>query len=154
MKLFKNIKNFFRSKYYVLYELITLRLMRSLNNRVRKLLIYKGKDPDYVAPPPVPPTPAPHVVLDQEQARKRIEKAHQFASSSWMGREQWVKDPNKHPVIQARKAYEDKLNAPVVLEYEPLQVAASGLEMSGTLNTESLQEGIDFLEGIISESEK
>jgi hypothetical protein len=55
MKLFNNIKSFFRPKYYALYELITLKLMLIVNSMLRKLILSKGKDPDYVVPPPPEP---------------------------------------------------------------------------------------------------
>ena len=132
MKTFKAIKNFFRSKYYVLYELITLRLMLRVNNMVRKLIISKGKDPDYVAPPPPQPPPPPaHVVIDQETAQRRIERAQKFFGGSWMGREDWIKQPGKHPVLQSRANYEAKKSAPdEQVADEALQVAVSTAPVS------------------------
>jgi hypothetical protein len=126
MKFFKNIKSFFRSKYYALYELITLRLMLRVNNMVRKLIISKGKDPDYVAPPPPPPTPpAPTFGRNSEHARGYTGCSVTSGYSMANGKN-WVKKPWEHPIIKSRQAYEAKKFSPVEeIADEPLQVAAS-----------------------------
>jgi len=131
MKIFKAIKNFFRSKYYVLYELITLRLMLRVNNMVRKLIISKGKDPDYVAPPPSPP-PAPASPFGRNRAHAcgytgcSVTSGYSMANGA-----NWVKKPSEHPIMKSRQAYEAKKFAQVEeIADEPLQVAASTAPVS------------------------
>lgn len=43
---------FFRSKYIKVYEYTVTKLVKLVNRMMRKLIVMKGKDPDYVAPPP------------------------------------------------------------------------------------------------------
>lgn len=123
MKIFKAIKNFFRSKYYVLYELITLRLMLRVNNMVRKLIISKGKDPDYVATPP-PPPPEPPFGRKAEHARGYtgccVTSGYSMANGA-----SWVKNPTEHPIIKSRQKYEAKQFKSLKVVEEPLQVVST-----------------------------
>lgn len=79
MKITNSIKNFFRRlsfkirsffyfKYFGIYEIITLKLLATVTPMVRKLLVFKGKDPDYVPPPPPPPAP---IVKEEEIVKPR-----------------------------------------------------------------------------------
>lgn len=42
----------FHSKYIKAYEYTVTKLVQLVNRMMRKLIVMKGKDPDYVAPPP------------------------------------------------------------------------------------------------------
>lgn len=115
MKLFHKVKSYFKVRYFALrlslvmffstkywraYEAITLRLLACSNDMVRKLIIKKGKDPDYVAPPPPPPEPVKEVVDN-----RRGNTAFAFGNAGF------VKNVGKHPVLESRRQLEEKLRA-------------------------------------------
>lgn len=119
MKIFNRIRNYFHTKYVALFELLTLKVMLVVNRMVRKLIILKGKDPDYVAalPPPMPPVPtkADEEWAKLEKAAQNLNKFYSSARTS-LNNESWVKTPGSHPVLKSRVMFEKKLQAPQVEE--------------------------------------
>lgn len=124
MKLFKSVKKWFNDKYFVIFEIIALKSMLLTNYLLRKLILMKGKDPDYV-PPPQPKIadvfgkPAPTSYSTGPQP-------------AWVsaGAAAWVKKPGSHPVLETRRQFEVKKNAPVS---QPVQEAVQALEVVRTL---------------------
>lgn len=125
MNLVQTVRNFFHSKYVAIYELITLSLLAQASKMVRKLIVLKGKNPDYVAPPPPPKEEPKLVTLDQATVARRVEKIRAANFSNRGYTDAWVKNPKLHPVLKARAEYENKANQPAV---EPLQVAMAASE--------------------------
>lgn len=110
MKLFKAIGAFFRAKYIGIVEYVTLSLLAITGRYVRKLIILKGKDPDYVAPPP-PPPPKDYPEYNPLEAQQKLATYYNSKSPSWTTNSQdaWVKNPGLHPVLAARKQFEEHL---------------------------------------------
>lgn len=131
MKLFSSIRNFFFVRYVKFVEFVTLLMIARTGNLVRKLLILKGKNPDYVAPPP--PPPKTEDVYDPMKAQATLTSFYSSKRPSWSTSSQdtWVRNPKLHPVLAARKQFEEAPSSPVVEESpEILQVAASQEESS------------------------
>jgi hypothetical protein len=114
MKLFKAIGAWFRAKYIGIVEYVTLSLLAITGRYVRKLIILKGKDPDYVAPPAPPPAP-PKVYPEYNplEAQQKLATYYTSKKPSWTtsSQDSWVKQPSKHPVLAARKQFEEHLIA-------------------------------------------
>lgn len=124
MKLFKSVKNWFKDKYFVLFQFITLKSMLFTNYLLRKLILMKGKDPDYVPPP------QPKIA---DVFGKPVATSYSTGPQpAWVsaGPAAWVKKPGAHPVLQTRKQFESKKNAPVP---QPVQEAVQALEVVRTL---------------------
>lgn len=106
MKIFNSIKNFFRRlsfkiraffyfKYIGIYEVITLKLLATVSQMTRKLIIAKGKDPDYVAPPPAPAPTIVEVVAEKPRPQINIPYVPAWVKASF-------KNSSVHPVNQSR----------------------------------------------------
>lgn len=122
MKLFKAIGAWFRAKYIGIVEYVTLSLLAVTGRYVRKLIILKGKDPDYIAPPP-PPPPAPKVYPEYNplEAQQKLATYYTSKKPSWntSAQDAWVKKPGLHPVLAARKQFEEHLATKVKNTPEP-----------------------------------
>src|SRR5665213_2180142 len=104
-------------------EAITLQFVEFSADLMRNLVVLKGKNPDYVFPPPQVSKP---LTVTEELEKALIEaRARQttaFAFSSWS---QSDFKPENHPVIKIRESYEakqKKTNAP-----DPIQVVVAPL---------------------------
>jgi len=64
---------------------------------VRHLIILKGKDPDYVAPMPLPLPPAPTREDLHQAAIARLNVPYSHKDES-----KWVRDPSQHPISRFR----------------------------------------------------
>ena len=136
------------SKYFAAFEAFTLKCLLFTNKQVRKLIIMKGKDPDYVPPPPAPvvaPPPDPYEEL--------LAKRKKFTNIHLVSHPEWVTDMSKHPVLKLRGSFKaPERPTPVeqplqVATYpEPVEIAASSVEE--VLNTE------DELRLFLAESEE
>lgn len=105
------------AKYFCLFELLTLKTMLLANKLVRKYIVMKGKDPDWVAPPPAPPAPT---VEDVWKAPTRKNPQTIFSVHN-----EWVTDLSTHPVLKFRATWvpPGKSRAARNVE-EPLQVTS------------------------------
>lgn len=105
MKIFKRIQNYLGVKYVALFEFLTLKLVLLVNQMMRKLIILKDKDPDYVAPPP-----APVKVEEPSKFEQGYERLNKFYSSTRTSLDSgdWIKYPEQHPVVKSRAMFKDK----------------------------------------------
>lgn len=91
MLLLKLFKTNLRLKYIKLYEFLTLKLIAFVSSMVRKLMVLKGKNPDYV---PLSPLPLP-------QLEAKVPERPQFYLPYVPG---WVaasfSDRTKHPLYK------------------------------------------------------
>lgn len=99
------------AKYFAAFEWFALKCLLFTNKQVRKLIIMKGKDPDYVAPAP-PPDP-----WEELQAKRKL-----FTNINLVSHGEWVNDLSTHPVLKSRRLLEKHPLRTVPVE-EPLQVA-------------------------------
>jgi hypothetical protein len=124
-------KAWLSAKYFALFEAFTLKCLLFTNKQVRKLIIMKGKDPDYVAPPP-PPAPDP---WEELQTKRKL-----FTNIQLVSHGEWVNDLSTHPVLKSRRLLERNplRTAPPVEETlqvakaqpepVPVEIAASSVE--------------------------
>jgi hypothetical protein len=126
-------KSWLFSKYFALFESFTLKCLLFTNKQVRKLILMKGKDPDYVAPPSVSaPPPDP---WEELQAKRKL-----FTNITLVSHPEWVNDLSKHPVLKSRRLLEQNplRTAPPVEDFlqvakaesdpVPVEIAASSVE--------------------------
>lgn len=134
MKLFSSIRNFFFVRYVKFIEFVTLLMIARTGNLVRKLLVLKGKDPDYVPPPAPPKAEDKYSVFDPMKAQVTLSNFYSAKRPAWNtgAQDAWVRNPKLHPVLAARKQFEE--GPPPVEESsespEILQVAANQEESS------------------------
>lgn len=101
---------FFSNLYFRVVQWFATFLINRTNTVLRHLITLKGKDPDFVVPPPQPPPPANLEVSVNEDRAAWIVSTKQRPMRFGVGSASlWVSQPESHPILQARKAYEDKL---------------------------------------------
>lgn len=89
MQSLKSFKKILRPTYVKLYEFLTLKLLAFTSSMVRKLIVLKGKNPDYI---PLPSSPQPEVkVLERPQF-------HLPYVPSWVATSFY--DKTKHPLYK------------------------------------------------------
>jgi hypothetical protein len=114
------MKNFF-SKFYLGFvqffhtlhlnwlEWWTTRLTFILNSWMRRLIILKGKDPDYVAPPP-PPAPSPYDYSSQGNTDNLVHGMLEYLGNRKVTKKfselDVVKGTPNHPVLKSRQAWD------------------------------------------------
>lgn len=108
------------AKYFAAFEWFALKCLLFTNKQVRKLIIMKGKDPDYVAPPPAPA--APPDPWEELQKKRKL-----FTNINLVSHPEWVTDLSKHPVLKSRRLLEKQPLHTVPVE-ETLQVAKAPSE--------------------------
>lgn len=120
----RNVVKFWLSdKYLLLFELLTLKLVLLTNKVVRKYIFMKGKDPDYVAPPPT---------LDDVWGRPSPRLARNPFVNFGVKNE-WVTNLSKHPVLKLRDSWVPPIkNYKPVTQEEPLQVTRSTEDIAST----------------------
>lgn len=113
------VKLWLSAKYFLLFELVTLKAVLLTNKLVRKYIVMKGKDPDYVAPPPPEPT------IDDVWGGS-FKKVVRNPFVNLGVKNEWVTNPSSHPVLKLRNSWVPPVKhyEPVTQE-EPLQVAHS-----------------------------
>lgn len=97
----------FRNAYLVFVQWIALCLTLLTGKVVRHLIILKGKDPDYVAPPPPPITPMlPTRQELHEESLAVLNKFYSAPRSSNIGNVDWVRNLADHPIMKSRTTFE------------------------------------------------
>lgn len=96
-------KTFIKDKYLDLgYKLVVNHVLPLVNSFMRQLIVAKGKNPDYIAPPP----PQEEFTLEwafEPSTRNRVFSLP--AIPAWVSTS--FEDPNKHPVIKHRNNREN-----------------------------------------------
>jgi len=117
------LSKWFNSKYFFLFELLTLKSVLLSNKLVRKYIVLKGKDPDYAAPAPLP-IPPPEPTIEEILNKHGIFSTRGKSTNMFGGYKYgWVKNPSTHPVLKARAAFKESQRVPVfVPEPAPLEV--------------------------------
>jgi hypothetical protein len=113
MKIFTNIMAFCRVRYISFVEFVAASFIAVANRMIRHLILLKGKDPDYVPPPPPPPPEKKWIGDDPKKAENLFNRFYSAPRTSAMADGEWVKNMNKHPVLEARKAYESRFTSVV-----------------------------------------
>lgn len=112
----------FKGKELVHVETLATRFAVLTAGLMRELIVLKGKNPDYVAPPPLPPAPP----KDEPRINGRLNGPAHFVGSAgyvpaWAAAS--FKDLSKHPVIKSRialEAAEALKDAPAVV-FQPVE---------------------------------
>lgn len=147
MKIFQRIGAYFRAKYIGIIEYITLSLLAVTGNWVRKLIILKGKDPDYVAPPPPPPVPqTTYPVVDNAKIENTLAKFFLSKTPSWTrsGQDAWVKQPSLHPILVSMRNLSETKDLP---EPQPPELTPEEAQaILQPLDSEPMKEWVEVIE--------
>jgi hypothetical protein len=117
MKLLNTVKNFVETKFHLSnkqeelkkkyidfgFNLVVNHFIPHLNDFVRHLIILKGKNPDYVSPPPEPTL---------NDVFKPIKYPLIPSQPSWVAAS--FKNPSKHPIYASRTALQEKNFVPTI----------------------------------------
>jgi hypothetical protein len=90
--------SFFKRFYLGVVQLLATLLLTSTNLVLRHLIVLKGKNPDFVAPPPAPPQVDVHI----------SPRTSQITLPSTTQKCGWVNKPEDHPVLKSRKQFAAK----------------------------------------------
>jgi hypothetical protein len=162
--------NFFKRFYLSLVTWFATFLMNRTNAVLRYLIVLKGKDPDYVAPPPPPaysevndPRGTPFPTVEESKAAWMVDLKARPSLQAFVSSDTFVKDNSKHPVLLSRKSYEEKqakLAAQKAVKSIPVTIVSPPIttdvtEIGGDA-IDSLREAVNGMEqslGITSPSE-
>jgi len=159
-KLFYRFLLFFKGLYVSWLKWRTMKLIAKTTKSVTKLLPHLGKDPNYVPPPPPPPKPP--TPIDETRAAWIVDTKERPAKMADFGSyEPWVKNPTDHPVLRARKLFEEKQAKAEAAKAAREAAREAGDPPMVTNTTEvggeaidSLREAIHQVEGLVLESDK
>jgi len=93
------------SRLYVSFlEWVATLLAKALGSTMRRLCLAKGKDPDYVALlPPV----KEDLIPSREAIEEKLNKFYSAPRTSAMEDGSWVRNVSKHPILEARRQFEN-----------------------------------------------